>query len=127
MSSAVAYAPLVLLPVVLALSVKTAAWVLQRTQLGWGHAFGYGVIASLVNMGGMLTARMPGPSLPLPLLAAISLLAVLGLGGWYLGPRARTADCATLGFKRGVLVCLIAWLLLCTVSVAIFFAGVFVF
>lgn len=127
MSSAIAFAPLVLLPVVLTLSVKAAAWVFKRTQLGWGHAFGYGVIASLVNMAGMLTARMPGPSIPLSVLAAISLLAVLALGGWYLGPRAKTTEGAALRFKRGVVLCLIAWALLCTVSVAIFFAGALVF
>ncbi|MBU0826621.1 MAG: hypothetical protein KKB95_01005 [Gammaproteobacteria bacterium] len=127
MSSALAFAPLVLLPVVLTVSVKAAAWVFKRTQLGWGHAFGYGVIASLVNMAGMLTARMPAPpSIPLPVLAAVSLLAVLALGGWYLGPRAKTAAGDALRFKGGVVVCLIAWLMLVAVSVAIFFASALV-
>ena len=127
MSSAAAYAPLVFLPVVVAVSVKAGAWAFKRARLGWGHALGYGIIASVVNMAGMVTARMQGPSVPLPVLAAISFLAVIALGGWYLGPRATSAGGAALGFPRGVAVCLIAWALLCAVAVALFFASMWVF
>lgn len=121
-SSAVTFAPLVQLPVVVTVSVRTAAWVLQRTQWGWGHACGYRVIASLVTMAGMLTApRAIGAA---PGFQAISLLAALGLGGGYLGPLSQPSEGAPVRFKDRVQVCRIRWLLLCTLPVAIVFAGV---
>lgn len=123
MSSAIAFAPLVLLPVVLTLSIKGAAWVFKRTRLDCGHALVYGLIAGLVNMVGMVTARMPGRSIPLPVFAILCVVLTLVLGAWYLGPRARTADGAALRFPKSVVLCVIAWVLLCAVSVAIFFAA----
>ena len=126
MSSAIAFAPLALLPVVLTVSIKSAAWVFRRTQLAWWYALAYGLMASVVNMAGMVTARWPGASIPPLWMAVIGLVVVLGLGGWYLGPRARTAQGVALGFRGGVALCLIAWALLCTVSVAIFFATVWI-
>lgn len=102
------FLPLLLMPVLIALLAKTAAFVFRRTQLRWLQALVFGILVLL--MGGVGTAlnRTAGP-LPPVLSVLLGLAAVLLVGGWYLGSRAKTANGAPLQFKGGALLSLVLY------------------
>jgi hypothetical protein len=75
--------------------IKLAARLYRRTQLSWKHAAVFGVLLFLVLLAVGTCVRwlnlVSGP-VPSSLLdIATGLLAQLAVGGWFLGPRARTA------------------------------------
>jgi hypothetical protein len=85
---------------------KAAAFILRRMRLRWSHALVFGVLAFLVGVTGMILNRVIGMHIPFPIALLIGLAALLAVGGWYLGPRATTAEGAIIQFKGGVLLSL---------------------
>lgn len=98
-----------LLPLFYALFTKAAAFLFRRTQLSWVHAIVFGVLVLLVGGVGTVLNRVMGMPLPLPLAVLLGLVTLLAVGGWYLGPRAKTAEGAPLQFKGGALLSLVAY------------------
>jgi hypothetical protein len=119
MSIAFALLPLALVPCLYAALVKVAAFLFRRTQLRWSHALVYGFLALVVGAAGTLLNRVLGSPLPLPLALLGGLALQLTLGGWYFGPRATTATGASLEFKGGVLLSLVAYGLVFVLGVVV--------
>jgi hypothetical protein len=102
--------------------IKLAARLYRRSQLSWKHAAIFGVVLFLVLLAVGTCVRwlnlVSGPVFSSLLDIATGLLAQLAVGGWFLGPRARTADGVRLGFKGGALLALIAYALVFSLSMA---------
>jgi len=102
--------------------IKLAARLYRRSQLSWKHAAIFGVMLFLVLLAVGTCVRwlnpVSGPVLSSLLDIATGLLAQLAVGAWFLGPRARTAEGTSLGFKGGALLALIAYVLVFSLSVA---------
>jgi hypothetical protein len=98
--------PLALVPLLFALLIKLAAFVLRRTVLSWRHAFTLGFLAFVIGGLGMAINFASGRVLPPLLTSLIGIAIQVALGGWYLGPRARTRDDQPVGFVRGMLLSL---------------------
>ena len=97
------------MPALYALLTKAAAFLFRRTQLRWLHAFVFGVLVLLVGGTGAFLNQAAGKPLPMVLSILLGLTSLLLVGGWYLGPRAKTSDGAALQFKGGVLLSLVAY------------------
>jgi hypothetical protein len=119
MSALVILLPLALLPGVYAVLVKLAAFLLRQTQLSWKHALLFGLIALLVAAIGALANRAAGQVLPALFVGLVGIAVQLVLGGWYFGPRARTASGEPVGFSRGMLLSLVAFGIVFAVGVAL--------
>lgn len=111
---------MILLPVLLALIIgttlvgivtKLAMMLTRRYALGWRHGFAYGALVTLAGMAGLLLRFFSGAVLPLPLGAAVAFIFHALLGGWFLGTRARGRDGQPLGFRRGMLLGLMIFVL----------------
>jgi len=103
------FLPLLLAPLLYALLVKAAAFLFRRTQLSWLHAIVFGILVLLVGGTGAILNKAAGFPLPMALSLLLGLAAILLLGGWYLGPRAKSANGFALQFKGGVLLSLVAY------------------
>jgi hypothetical protein len=101
--------PLLLLPLFYAVFTKAAAFLLRRTQLSWLHALVFGILALLVGGAGAILNHAMSMPLPMPLAILLGLVAFLVVGGWYLGPRAKSTEGIAVQFKGGVLLSLIAY------------------
>ena len=102
--------------------IKLAARLFRRTQLSWKHALLFGVLLFVVlfAVGGLVRwlNPVPGPVLASVVFLAVDLAAQLAVGGWFLGPRAKTGAGAPVEFKGGVLRALIAYGLVFFLSLA---------
>ena len=109
MTSLLSLLPLAFMPLLFALLVKVAAFLLRRTTLSWKHALVFGLLALAVGAIGTVTNLASGRVLP-PLLTGLVGIAIqVAVGGWYFGPRARTTANEPVGFVRGMLLSLIAF------------------
>jgi hypothetical protein len=101
---------------------KLAAWLYRRTQLSWKHALFFGaVLFGVLFVVGALVRWLnpvPGPVLASVAFLAVDLAAQLTVGGWFLGPRAKTSAGAPVEFKGGALLSLIAYGLVFVLSIA---------
>ncbi|SFU51783.1 hypothetical protein SAMN05216350_102323 [Polaromonas sp. YR568] len=102
--------------------IKLAARLYRRTQLSWKHAAVFGVVLFLVLLAVGTCVRalnlISEPVSAALLDIATGLLAQLAVGAWFLGPRARTATGAPVGFKGGALLALITYALVFFLSTA---------
>lgn len=102
--------------------IKLAARLFQRTQLSWKHALLFGVLLFVVLfvVGGLLRWLNPvsGAVLASVVYLAVDLAAQLAVGGWFLGPRAKTGAGAPVEFKGGALLALISYALVFVLSLA---------
>jgi hypothetical protein len=102
--------------------IKLAAKLFRRTQLSWTHAGVFGALLFVVLLAVGALARwlnpVPAPMLAYVLYLAVDLVAQLAVGGWFLGPRARTSAGAPVEFKGGALLALIAYGLVFILSLA---------
>ena len=102
--------------------IKLAARLFQRTQLSWKHALLFGVLLFVVLfvVGGLLRWLNPvsGPVLASVVYLAVDLAAQLTVGGWFLGPRARTKAGMPVELKGGALLALISYALVFVLSLA---------
>jgi hypothetical protein len=103
------FLPLLLTPLLFALLAKAAAFLFRRTQLRWLHALVFGILLLVVGGTGTIANRLAGMPLPAAISLLLGLLAVLLVGGWYLGPRAKTAEGVPLQFKGGALLALVTY------------------
>ena len=108
MSNLLSLLPLALMPALYAALVKLAAFLLRRTQLSWPQALLYGLAAVGAGIVGTFIRLATANVLPGLVLGALGIAIQLVLGGWYLGPRARTAAGEPIGFARGMLIPLLA-------------------
>lgn len=122
--SFVSFLPLILLFVVFTSMVKLAAFLYRRAKVAWLHAFLYCllVFATAAVLGTLHNAI--GAPLHVLLLVVAALATQLAVGGWYLGPRAKTSNGQPLEFRGGALLSLITYALLvaiCVVPALVYF------
>jgi hypothetical protein len=114
--------PLVFTILAYVVCIKLAARLFRRTQLSWKHALPFGVLLFVVLFVVGALVRwlnpVPGPVLASVVFLAVDLAAQLAVGGWFLGPRARTRAGAPVGFKGGLLLSLLAYGLVFILSIA---------
>lgn len=103
------FLPLLLAPLLYALLTKAAAFLFRRTRLSWPHALVFGLLVFLVSGAGAVLNFLAGHPFPLPLTLLLSLAVPLLLGGWYLGPRAKSPEGVSLQFKGGALLALVVY------------------
>lgn len=103
--------------------IKLAARLFRQTQLSWKHALLFGVFLFVVLffVGGLVRWLNPvqGPVLASVVFLAVDLAAQLAVGGWFLGPRARTKAGAPIEFKGGALLAFISYALVFVLSLAV--------
>ena len=109
MSAALILLPIALVPVLYALLLKLSAFLLRRTQMSWKHAFVFGLLGLAVGVVGSLANRVTGYALPGLVVGLLGFAIQISLGGWYFGPRARTAAGEAVGFARGALLSLVSF------------------
>ena len=99
-----------------AVAIKSAAWMLRRTNLSWEHAFIYvgAVIFLAVVFRVLIAATDIHISLVLALLTSLLLQAICG--GLFFANRATTRDGQAIGRLGGVRLSVTAFLLLATVA-----------
>lgn len=109
--------------------IKLAARFFRRTQLSWKHALFFGVVlfvvlfavgAALFAVGAFIRwlTPVPGPIFASVVYLAVDLAAQLAVGGWFLGPRAKTSAGAPVEFKGGALLALISYGLVFILSIS---------
>jgi len=119
MSIILMFLPLLLMPFFYAALTKAAAFLLRRTQLSWLHALVFSALSLFVGGAGAILNRAVGMPLPWPLTILLALAAFLALGGWYLGPRAKSVDGIALQFKGGALLSLVAYCLVFVLGIGV--------
>ena len=75
-------------------------------------------MALVVGVLGTTLNKATGSAVAMPLVV-FSLSIQLALGGWYLGPRAKTRDGVPVAFKGGALLSLLAYLIIIAVGIGI--------
>lgn len=112
MSSFPSIVPL-LLSVALYTSInKLAAFLYKRARLSWRDACIFSLILLMVLGAAALLNRLTGNAVPIAVLVAAGLVIQVGIGAWFLAPRAQTAGGAPLGSKGGAVLALIAYALM---------------
>jgi hypothetical protein len=89
--------------------VKLAAFLYRRARLSWRDACIFSLMLLLVLGAGTLLNRLSGDAVPLAISVAAGMVIQVGIGAWYLAPRAHTATGAALGAKGGAILALIAY------------------
>lgn len=108
MSAVVSILPILLVLVAYAGFVKLAARLYRKSQLPWKYAFGFAVLASVAGALGSFVHSAAGAQLPLPAAAMASFGVQVVVGGWFLGPRSITPSGASVSFKGGAVIALVA-------------------
>jgi hypothetical protein len=117
MSSFLSFIPLLLSVALYTSLVKLAAYLYKRALLGWRDACIFSLILLMVLGAGTLLNRLSGNAVPLAVLVAAGLVIQVGIGAWFLAPRARPAGGAPLGSRGGAVLALIAYLLIASLGV----------
>jgi len=91
--------------------VKLAAFLYRRARLSWRDACIFSLILLMVLGTGTLLNRLSGDAVPLSVSILAGMIIQVGIGAWYLAPRATTASGEALGPKGGALLALIAYIL----------------
>ncbi len=109
MPAAFTFILLLVLLAVYAVLIWLAAKAYKKSSLPWRHAIGFSVLIFVASAVGtflsQLAGRASGPAAAVALGFAVQLV----LGGWYLGPRLKTASGEPAGFKGGALVSAVAY------------------
>ena len=92
--------------------VKLAAFLYKKTILSWKHAFIYSAAFIIVSTCYAVLNIFTGHLIPVPVTILAALAMQLGFGAWYLGRKAQTANNGALGFKQGVWLSVIVYVLL---------------
>ena len=114
--------PLGLMVGIYAALAKLAALLFRRTRLKWLHAFVFCAIAFFIGSVAVVLNVTTGHVLPNAAVLVLGVAVLLCVGGWYLGPRARSVTGEPLGFKGGVLLTLIMLGLIMVVGAIVSFA-----
>ncbi|MQA40166.1 hypothetical protein [Rugamonas aquatica] len=89
--------------------VKLAAFLYKRALLSWRDACIFSLILLMVLGAGTLLNRLSGNAIPLLVSIAAGMVIQVGIGAWYLAPRARDAGGELLGSKGAAMLSLIAY------------------
>ena len=119
MSAISIFLPLFLVPLAYAAILKLSALLLRRMTLSWKHAVLFALMALVVGVVGTTLNKATGSAVAMPLVVLVGLVLQLALGGWYLGPRAKTRDEVPVAFKGGALLSLLAYLMIAVVGIGI--------
>jgi hypothetical protein len=111
MSILISLLPVLLTVLLFGAFVKLAAR-MRRAQLAWTHAFVFALLIIVIGGAGAFVNRSGALTLPLAVAVIAGLLLQLGIGGWYLGPRAKNAAGEAIRFRGGAMLSFIAYLLL---------------
>lgn len=109
MSSIPSFIPLLLSIALYTGIVKLAAFLYKRALLSWRDACIFSLILLMVLGAGTLLNRLSGNAIPLVVSIAAGMVIQVGIGAWYLAPRARTAAGAPLKTKGAAMLALIAY------------------
>lgn len=112
MSSFTSIVPLLLSVALYTSLVKLAAFLYKRALLGWRDACIFSLILLMLLGAATLLNRITGNAVPIAVLVAAGLVIQVGMGAWFLAPRARRASGAPLGTKGGAVLALIAYALI---------------
>ncbi|HEX8405651.1 MAG TPA: hypothetical protein VF670_13605 [Duganella sp.] len=112
MSSFPSFVPLLLSVALYTSLVKLAAFLYRRALLSWRDACIFSLILLMVLGAGTLLNRLSGNAVPVAVLVAAGLVIQVGIGAWFLAPRARSASGEPLGSKGGAVLALIAYALI---------------
>jgi hypothetical protein len=112
MSSFPSFVPLLLSVALYTSLVKLAAFLYRRALLSWRDACIFSLILLMVLGAGTLLNRLSGNAVPVALLVAAGLVIQVGIGAWFLAPRACSASGEPLGSKGGAMLALIAYALI---------------
>jgi len=116
MSSILSFIPLLLSIALYTSIVKLAAFLCQRARLSWRDACIFSLILLMVLGAGTLFNRLSGNAVPLPVAIAAGLVIQVGIGAWYLAPRARTQGGEPLSVKGAAMLALIAYVLIASLA-----------
>jgi hypothetical protein len=97
--------------------VKFAAFLCQRARLSWRDACIFSLMLLMVLGAGTLLNLLAGNAIPLPVSIAAGMVIQVGIGAWYLAPRARKTDGEPLGTKGAALLALIAYFLIALIAI----------
>lgn len=96
--------------------VKLAAFLYRRSRLSWRDACIFSLLLLMVLGTGTLLNRLSGDAVPLALSVAAGMVIQVGIGAWYLAPRASTVSGEALGAKGGAVLALIAYALVASLG-----------
>ena len=117
MSSFLSFIPLLLSVALYTSLVKLAAFLHKRALLSWRDACIFSLILLMVLGAATLLSRLSGNVVPVAVLVAAGLVIQVGIGAWFLAPRARNAGGEQLGSKGGAMLALIAYVLIASLGV----------
>lgn len=89
--------------------VKLAAFLYARALLSWRDACIFSLILLMVLGAGTLLNRLSGNAIPLLVSIVAGMVIQVGIGAWYLAPRARSAGGEPLAAKGAAMLALIAY------------------
>ena len=117
MSSFPSFIPLLLSVALYTSLVKLAAFLYHRTQLGWRDAAIFSLILLSVLGGATLLNRLSGNAVPVAVLVTVGMIFQVGIGAWFLAPRARTTGGELLGRQGAAMLALIAYAMIAGLGV----------
>lgn len=117
MSSILSFIPLLLSIALYTSIVKFAAFLYKRALLSWRDACIFSLILLMVLGAGTLLNRLSGNAIPLAVSIAAGMVIQVGIGAWYLAPRARTAGGEPLDAKGAAMLALVAYVLIAGLGV----------
>src|SRR5471032_2417570 len=116
MSSILSFIPLLLSIALYTSLVKLAAFLYKRALLSWRDACIFSLMLLVVLGAGTLLNRLSGNAIPLAVSIAAGMVIQVGIGAWYLAPRAHTAAGEPISTKGAAILALIAYVLIASLG-----------
>jgi hypothetical protein len=110
------FVPLLLSVALYTSIVKLSAFLYRRSRLSWRDACIFSLMLLMVLGAGTLLNRLSGNTVPLAVSIAAGMVIQVGIGAWYLAPRARTASGVPLDSKGAAMLALIAYVLIASLG-----------
>jgi hypothetical protein len=110
------FVPLLLSVALYTSIVKLSAFLYRRSRLSWRDACIFSLMLLMVLGAGTLLNRLSGNTVPLAVSIAAGMVIQVGIGAWYLTPRARTASGGPLDSKAAAMLALIAYVLIASLG-----------
>ncbi|MFS2004421.1 hypothetical protein ACEN9F_12430 [Duganella sp. CT11-25] len=110
------FVPLLLSVALYTSIVKLSAFLYRRSRLSWRDACIFSLMLLMVLGAGTLLNRLSGNTVPLAVSIAAGMVIQVGIGAWYLAPRARTVSGLPLDSKGAAMLALIAYILIASLG-----------
>jgi hypothetical protein len=110
------FVPLLLSVALYTSIVKLSAFLYRRSRLSWRDACIFSLMLLMVLGAGTLLNRLSGNTVPLAVSIAAGMVIQVGIGAWYLAPRARTVSGVPLDSKGAAMLALIAYILIASLG-----------